>query len=134
MLLVSTWAADVFAFAGGSVLKGPKLWPRISPNKTWSGFACGLVASSLAALALWFWIWRGQGLSGGAALAIGLLAGFATMGGDLLESMLKRRFGVKDSGDLIPGHGGLLDRVDGLMSAALVVAGARLLVQAGGLR
>ncbi|CAN5335053.1 phosphatidate cytidylyltransferase [soil metagenome] len=134
LLLVSTWAADIFAFLGGSVLKGPKLWPRISPNKTWSGFICGLLASSLAAVALWFWLWKGLELSAPAAAAVGLAAGVATMGGDLLESMLKRRFGVKDSGDLIPGHGGLLDRVDGLMSAALVVAGARLLVQAGWLR
>ena len=66
----------------------------------------------------------------GAAL-IGLVAGLATMMGDLWESMLKRRFGVKDSGDLIPGHGGLLDRVDGLMFATLVFAAARLIVRFG---
>ena len=65
------------------------------------------------------------------AAAIGLLGGLATMAGDLWESILKRRFGVKDSGDLIPGHGGMLDRVDGLMFAAIVVAGARLLDQWG---
>jgi phosphatidate cytidylyltransferase len=66
----------------------------------------------------------------GAAL-IGLLGGLATMAGDLWESILKRRFGVKDSGDLIPGHGGLLDRVDGLMFAVVVFAGARLIVHLG---
>jgi phosphatidate cytidylyltransferase len=66
----------------------------------------------------------------GAAL-IGLTAGLATMMGDLWESMLKRRFGVKDSGDLIPGHGGLLDRVDGLMFATMVIAAARLIVHYG---
>jgi len=66
----------------------------------------------------------------GAAL-IGLAGGLATMAGDLWESVLKRRFGVKDSGDLIPGHGGLLDRVDGLMFAIMVFAGARLVVQFG---
>ena len=66
----------------------------------------------------------------GAAL-IGLLAGLATMGGDLWESMLKRRYGVKDSGDLIPGHGGLLDRVDGMMFAVMVFALARLVVRFG---
>ncbi|MBL6010805.1 phosphatidate cytidylyltransferase, partial [Bacillus halotolerans] len=60
--------------------------------------------------------------------AIGLAAGLATMAGDLWESLVKRRFGVKDSGDLIPGHGGLLDRVDGMMFAVLAVAGARLLL------
>ena len=66
-----------------------------------------------------------------AALSIGLAGGLATMAGDLWESMLKRRFGVKDSGDLIPGHGGLLDRVDGLMFAVVVIAGARLINHLG---
>jgi phosphatidate cytidylyltransferase len=65
------------------------------------------------------------------AAVIGLVGGLATMAGDLWESMLKRRFGVKDSGDLIPGHGGLLDRVDGLMFATIAVAGARLVVHFG---
>ena len=68
------------------------------------------------------------------AAAIGLLGGLATMAGDLWESILKRRFGVKDSGQLIPGHGGLLDRVDGLMFAAIVVAGCRFVVNQGWVR
>jgi phosphatidate cytidylyltransferase len=124
MLLLVTWAADIGAFAVGSVLKGPKLWPRFSPNKTWSGFVGGLVAAmatgtlmtALSAFQLNLW----------AAALIGLVVGLATMAGDLWESALKRRFGVKDSGDLIPGHGGLLDRVDGLMFAVVVMALARL--------
>jgi phosphatidate cytidylyltransferase len=136
LLFTVTWFADIFAFAVGSALKGPKLWPRYSPNKTWSGFFGGLVAASLGAIGI-------VALSGvlpalpdlhlpwPVAAAIGLLGGLATMAGDLWESMLKRRFGVKDSGDLIPGHGGVLDRVDGLMFAAIVVAGARLLDQWG---
>ena len=124
MLLLVTWSADIGAFAVGSVLKGPKLWPRFSPNKTWSGFVGGLlsalgagtVMTALSAFRLNLW----------AAALIGLVVGLATMAGDLWESALKRRFGVKDSGDLIPGHGGLLDRVDGLMFAVVVMALARL--------
>lgn len=129
MLFAATWAADIGAFAVGSVLKGPKLWPRFSPNKTWSGFGGGLLAamaagSLMAALpAFKLNVW--------AAAFIGLAVGLATMAGDLWESALKRRFGVKDSGDLIPGHGGLLDRVDGLMFAVVVMAALRLANQLG---
>ena len=136
MLLATTWAADICAFIAGNALKGPKLWPRFSPNKTWSGFFGGLigaVAAAVAAPGLRF-LPHGQPLLHlslvGAGL-IGLAAGLATMMGDLWESMLKRRFGVKDSGDLIPGHGGLLDRVDGLMFATMVFAAARLIVRYG---
>ena len=128
LLLAVTWAADSFAFLGGSLLKGPKLWPRFSPNKTWSGFVTGLLAATVAAVAAGALLWPDSGSAAkpAAFLAIaGLLGGLATMGGDLLESMLKRRFGVKDSGDLIPGHGGLLDRVDGLMFAVLAMAAVR---------
>jgi len=136
LMFTVTWFADIFAFATGSLLKGPKLWPRYSPNKTWSGFFGGLVAASLGAIGI---VALSQvlpalpdlRLAWPVAAVIGLLGGLATMAGDLWESMLKRRFGVKDSGDLIPGHGGMLDRVDGLMFAAIVVAGARLLDQWG---
>lgn len=136
LMFTVTWFADIFAFATGSLLKGPKLWPRYSPNKTWSGFFGGLVAASLGAIGI---VALSQVLPAlpdlrlpwPVAAAIGLLGGLATMAGDLWESILKRRFGVKDSGDLIPGHGGMLDRVDGLMFAAIVVAGARLLDQWG---
>ncbi|HEX7758800.1 MAG TPA: phosphatidate cytidylyltransferase [Caulobacteraceae bacterium] len=136
MLLATTWAADIFAFLVGNALKGPKLWPRYSPNKTWSGFFGGLVGAVAAALAVVVAnavlapasLMR---LSLPGAAVIGLVGGLATMAGDLWESMLKRRFGVKDSGDLIPGHGGLLDRVDGLMFATMAVAGARLVVHLG---
>jgi phosphatidate cytidylyltransferase len=136
LMFTVTWFADIFAFATGSLLKGPKLWPRFSPNKTWSGFFGGLVAASLGAVGI---VALSQALPAlpdlhlawPVAAAIGLLGGLATMTGDLWESILKRRFGVKDSGDLIPGHGGMLDRVDGLMFAAIVVAGARLLDQWG---
>jgi phosphatidate cytidylyltransferase len=134
LLLVVTWSADIAAFAVGSVLKGPKLWPRISPNKTWSGFFGGLCAAMIASIIVPLVsqaLASPMRLSVAAAALMGLVGGLATMGGDLLESVLKRRFGVKDSGDLIPGHGGLLDRVDGLMFAILAVAGARLVHLAG---
>ena len=129
MLFAITWSADIAAYAVGNTLKGPKLWPRFSPNKTWSGFVGGLIASMatgamMASLPMF-------SLNLAAAAVVGLFGGLATMAGDLWESMLKRRFGVKDSGDLIPGHGGLLDRVDGLLFAVVVIAGARLVNHLG---
>lgn len=129
MLLAITWSADIAAFAVGSALKGPKLWVRFSPNKTWSGFVGGLGAGTLAGLAMTLLPAFRLNLAAGAI--IGLAGALATMAGDLWESMLKRRFGVKDSGDLIPGHGGLLDRVDGLMFAVVVISGARLINHLG---
>jgi len=129
MLLATTWAADIGAYVAGNLLKGPKLWPRLSPKKTWSGFFGGLLGAAGAALAIVNW--RLMHLSLGEAALIGLAGGLATMMGDLWESMLKRRFGVKDSGDLIPGHGGLLDRVDGLMFATIVFAAVRVVVAHG---
>ncbi|MCR5880466.1 phosphatidate cytidylyltransferase [Phenylobacterium sp. J367] len=124
MLFAMTWAADIGAYAVGSTLKGPKLWPRFSPNKTWSGFLGGLAAAMAVGASMS--IWSVFQLNPWAAALIGLLVGLATMAGDLWESAIKRRFGVKDSGDLIPGHGGLLDRVDGLMFAVVVMSAARL--------
>lgn len=119
-LLAVVWATDIGAFFVGSRLRGPKLAPRISPNKTWSGLLGGMVAAGLVAM--------GLGLVFGlplAPLALALLgaalAAWSQMG-DLTESAVKRRFGVKDSGSIIPGHGGILDRVDGLVFAAPAVA------------
>jgi phosphatidate cytidylyltransferase len=136
MVLLVTWAADIGAYAVGSTFKGPKLWPRFSPNKTWSGFWGGLGCASLVGVLVAMpsalhvslppLVMPAFQLNLWAAALIGLVVGFATMAGDLWESALKRRFGVKDSGDLIPGHGGLLDRVDGLMFAVVVMAVARL--------
>ena len=119
------WASDIMAYLMGSLVGGPKLWPRFSPNKTWSGFIGGLAAGTVAGALLATWLDLGIGPAWGALL--GLAAALATMAGDLWESALKRRYGVKDAGKLIPGHGGLLDRVDGLMFAVVVVACGRLL-------
>lgn len=123
LLFAVTWSADTGAFLIGSLLKGPKLEPRLSPKKTWSGLFGGLLAGTAAGAV--FPLIFDLPLSPLAAGLIGLVGSAATVAGDLWESALKRRFGVKDSGGLIPGHGGLLDRVDGLMFAALVVAAAR---------
>ncbi len=127
LVFAVTWSADIVAYLAGSLFGGPKLWPRLSPKKTWSGFIGGLAAGTLAGAGMASWLEMGRlNVCWGAAL--GLAAALATMAGDLWESALKRRFGVKDAGTLIPGHGGLLDRVDGLMFAVVVVAAGRLLV------
>nr|WP_298743220.1 phosphatidate cytidylyltransferase [uncultured Brevundimonas sp.] len=119
------WASDIMAYLTGNLVGGPKLWPRFSPNKTWSGFLGGLAAGTGAGA--WLATWLDLGIGPGWGAVLGLGAALATMAGDLWESALKRRYGVKDAGKLIPGHGGLLDRVDGLMFAVVVVACGRLL-------
>ncbi|WP_297800269.1 phosphatidate cytidylyltransferase [uncultured Brevundimonas sp.] len=127
LVFTVAWAADILAYLVGSAVGGPKLWPKFSPNKTWSGFIGGLLAGMIAGSAMAAWLDMGalNFIWGG---VLGLTAALATMGGDLWESALKRRFGVKDAGNLIPGHGGLLDRVDGLMFAVVVVSIGRLIV------
>jgi phosphatidate cytidylyltransferase len=125
-----TWAADIAAFLAGSTLGGPKLWPRFSPNKTWSGFLGGLAAGTVAGALMTALPGAGTDSIVVGAL-LGLAGGAAAMAGDLWESALKRRFGVKDAGDIIPGHGGLLDRVDGLMFAIVVIAAGRFLIELG---
>ena len=131
MLLAATWSADIGAYAGGTLIGGAKLWPRISPKKTWSGFLVGILAAMAAAELVAMSMPHQGGPAISWAWAAGLVVGLATMAGDLCESMLKRSFGVKDSGSLIPGHGGLLDRVDGLMFAALAMAAVRFALRFG---
>lgn len=118
-LVITVWASDIGAYAAGRLLGGPKLAPRVSPGKTWSGAAGGLVAAMLAGVV------AGQVMAPGAPVRAAVLAALlavASQGGDLLESAVKRAFGAKDSGQLIPGHGGLMDRLDGLLTAAPAAA------------
>lgn len=115
-LLAVVWATDIGAYAFGRMIGGPKLAPSISPNKTWAGAIGGLVSAVLISAALLAWGY-GQGLSASLLiLAAGLSA--VSQAGDLFESALKRRYQVKDSGAIIPGHGGVMDRFDGLWAAA----------------
>jgi phosphatidate cytidylyltransferase len=118
-LFAIVWTTDIVAYFMGRLIGGPKLLPRVSPKKTWSGAISGLAAAVLAALA----VAKAAGLSG--LLPIALIAAALScvaQAGDLFESRLKRRFGAKDSSHLIPGHGGLMDRLDGFVFAAAVAA------------
>lgn len=118
-LLCVVWATDTGAYAAGRTIGGPKMAPSISPNKTWAGLAGGMAAAGLVGgITAWIVGTVGIGFLAGVSVVLAVLA----QAGDLLESRLKRRFGVKDSGKLIPGHGGLLDRLDGVLAAALSVA------------
>jgi len=120
-MIVVVAGSDMGAYFIGKWLQGPKLCPSISPKKTWSGYGGGVVTAMLAALILY------QIFPMGWSLAHYLIASFSitqmAVGGDLLESAIKRYHGVKDSGHLIPGHGGLFDRLDGFLLAFPFVAG-----------
>jgi phosphatidate cytidylyltransferase len=118
-LLFVVWSSDIGAYIAGRMIGGKKLAPSISPGKTWSGAGGGLIAAMLVGL-VGAMLWRGPVMP---AIFAAAALGIASQLGDLLESAAKRRFGVKDSGKLIPGHGGLLDRLDGLMAAALLAGG-----------
>lgn len=114
-VVLIVWASDIGAYVAGRLFGGPKLAPALSPAKTWSGAAGGLVAAMIVGAAV-----SGHVTAGMALFAGGLAV--VCQAGDLLESAMKRHVGVKDSGRLIPGHGGLLDRLDGLLAAAPVAA------------
>lgn len=117
-LFATVWATDIFAYFVGRAVGGPKLAPSISPGKTWSGAVGGTVAGVLAAVAIAIALGSPHiGLLAVAAVVLSVVSQI----GDLFESWVKRRHGVKDSGWLIPGHGGVMDRVDGLVAAALAL-------------
>ncbi len=133
-LLLLIWATDTGAYLVGSRVGGPKMAPRISPNKTWSGLIGGCVTAGVVSAIY-------ARFAGGEAAAFGypfaqFLVGFVLAGlsqvGDVAESSIKRRFNVKDSGNLIPGHGGVLDRIDSLVFTAPIVALAIVLIRESG--
>jgi phosphatidate cytidylyltransferase len=118
-ILATVWATDIGAYAIGRALGGPRLAPRWSPRKTWAGLAGGTVSAALAGWATAAWL----GLSPRLPLVVVSSAlAIVEQFGDLAESLAKRRFGVKDSSGLIPGHGGLLDRLDGMLAVVPTVA------------
>ena len=110
--LIGTWASDTFAYFAGSTLGAHKLCPSVSPNKTWEGFAGGLVGTIISVMLVGGYFF-GYGLPEMALLGL-CIALVATLG-DLVESVIKRYTGIKDSGNIIPGHGGVLDRFDSVM-------------------
>ena len=112
---VVTWATDIFAFFVGRTFGGPKLSPRYSPNKTWSGLIGGIIGATIAA----GWLVVEADLPRVLIGAAPLFA-LAAAGGDLFESAIKRRASVKDAGGLLPGHGGVMDRLDGLVPVAVL--------------
>jgi phosphatidate cytidylyltransferase len=126
-LFAVVWGTDVAAYFGGRLIGGPKLWPSVSPGKTWSGALTGLVLGALmgtliAAVA------APSGVRLAPMLGLGLVVSAVSQAGDLFESAMKRHAGVKDSGTIIPGHGGLMDRLDAFIAATAItaaVAGAR---------
>ncbi len=122
-ILLVVWVTDIGGYIAGRGLGGPKLWPRVSPKKTWAGAIGGFVGSLIIAAGFALF---GLG-SWGALLALAGVLSVVSQLGDLFESAVKRRFGVKDSSQIIPGHGGLLDRLDGYVAAVLFAAVVGLL-------
>lgn len=120
-LFAVVWGTDIGAYFGGRLIGGPKLWPSISPGKTWSGAGVGAVVSAVLGWAIAALAVPG-GVSALPLLGLGLATSALSQGGDLYESAMKRRAGVKDSSRLIPGHGGLMDRLDGFIVAAAFAA------------
>ena len=125
-LFATVWATDIFAYFIGRGIGGPLLWPRLSPKKTWAGalggLAGGVAAGTLVAYA-------SGGTKPAVAGVLALILSIVAQGGDLFESAVKRRFGAKDASSLIPGHGGMMDRVDGFLVAALAAVAIGILRQ-----
>jgi phosphatidate cytidylyltransferase len=118
LLFAVVWVTDIGGYFAGRLIGGPKLWPMVSPKKTWAGALGGAGGAVLAALTVAFAVQADP-----LALAIlALLLSAVSQAGDLFESAVKRRFGIKDAGHIIPGHGGVMDRLDGFVAAATLAA------------
>ncbi len=115
-LVLIVIVSDIAGYFAGRMLGGPKFWPAISPKKTWSGTIAGWIGAGLVGVCF-----MGPMNAGFAIVLLSMLVAFAGQMGDILESFVKRRVGVKDSSNLIPGHGGVLDRLDALLGAAMLV-------------
>jgi len=124
-LILVVIVSDTAGFLAGRLLGGPRLWPRVSPNKTWAGFIGALVASSITGALFSLAVAHGSAVRLATA---GALLSMVAQAGDLAESAIKRRFGAKDASNLIPGHGGVMDRVDGLVAAATAVGLASFVI------
>lgn len=116
---LTVWLGDTVAYFAGRAIGGPKLYPAVSPKKTWAGAVGGLLGSALGGVLGWLWFFPTY--SWLFFVILGCVVGVAEQIGDLSESLLKRSFNVKDSGTLLPGHGGMLDRIDGLLFGAPIV-------------
>ena len=114
-LIAVVIASDVAGYFAGRLIGGPKFWPRVSPKKTWSGTVAGWLGAAAVG-----WVAAGPLGAGAGLVLLSVVVAMAGQGGDIAESALKRRAGVKDSSNLIPGHGGLADRFDAMLAAALV--------------
>ncbi len=117
LLFAIVWTTDILGYFAGRALGGPKLLPAISPKKTWSGAIAGILGAMIAAVAVASCFGSANKI---AIAAIALVLSVVAQLGDLFESWVKRQFGAKDSGKIIPGHGGVMDRLDGFWAAALV--------------
>jgi len=124
-LFAAVWGTDVFAYFGGRLIGGPKILPRLSPSKTWSGTLLGIFGGALlGVLAAWLLglMNEARGLGPLSIFGFGVVVAIVSQMGDVFESFVKRWFGVKDSSILIPGHGGFMDRLDGFLAAATFAA------------
>ena len=117
LLFAIVWSTDIFGYFAGRAIGGPKLMPAVSPKKTWSGAIAGTLGAMIVAILVAKLF---GSFSTVAIAAVALLLSICAQAGDLFESWIKRKFGVKDSSQLIPGHGGVMDRLDGFWAAAVV--------------